>query len=247
MRTWGANAVSRTRCTKAELERPTTSRQSRRFACSRGHSKPPQPAAPVPRTHLFPARGEEATPTRRFWNKPGHVGVYVIVSSCRALRTLKFLQRPLAHIVTATHLRGQQEAGFDMVYDVPIWVDAPIWILLASVCWGGWRLLYFSLKRWRSFRYCWPTAMLVWAVAMIAWSSASEMLWLIFMTINAPALAGAAIVFWCFSFRELHAWPRALIASLAIWLTWFGILRFLEWHDPPAEAVLLRIGTRNFD
>jgi hypothetical protein len=114
-------------------------------------------------------------------------------------------------------------------------------MLVAAGCYLSWKgVSYLVAHEQRSsrklLRYLWPSAMLVWAWFMLwATSFPASSLWMgksldllliLFFTVNLPAavLGNALLVI-------LIDWPspaKASVASLAVWLLWYAIIRVWE-------------------
>jgi len=121
------------------------------------------------------------------------------------------------------------------------WRDIGFSILVAAGFYGAWKgvsLLVAHEQRGsrKLLRYLWPSAMLAWAWYMLwATSFPASSLWMgksldvlliLFFTVNLPAaVLGNAIL------AVLIDWPapvKASVASLAVWLLWYGIIRIWE-------------------
>ena len=128
-------------------------------------------------------------------------------------------------------------------------------MLVAAACYLSWKgvslLVAHEQKSARKLlRYLWPTAMLAWAWGMLwatsfpgasLWMGKSlDLLLILFFTVNLPAavLGNALLII-------LIDWPaplKASIASLAVWLLWYGIVRFWErWKARHPASALPRV------
>jgi hypothetical protein len=127
-------------------------------------------------------------------------------------------------------------------------------LLVAAACYLSYKSVSFLVAREQRnsrklLRYLWPTAMLAWAWYMLwATSFPAQSLWMgksldllliLFFTVNLPAavLGNALLVI-------LIDWPapaKASVASLAVWLLWYAIIRVWEhWrsrHDSSAGSM----------
>jgi hypothetical protein len=135
------------------------------------------------------------------------------------------------------------------------WNDIVYSMLVAAAfygCWKGVSLLVAREQRSprKLLRYVWPTAMLAWSWFMLwATSFPASSLWMgksldllliLFFTVNLPAavLGNALLVI-------LIDWPdpaKAFVASVAVWLLWYAIIRVWErWKSRSAGDPLPRI------
>ena len=128
-------------------------------------------------------------------------------------------------------------------------------MLVAAACYGSWkgvsRLVAHEQRSSRKLlRYFWPSAMLAWAWWMLwATSFPASSLWMgksfdlvliLFFTVNLPAaVLGNGLL------SVLIDWPspaKAFVASLAVWLLWYAIIRGWErWKARRAPSTLPRI------
>ena len=123
------------------------------------------------------------------------------------------------------------------------WQDIVYSMLLAAALYGGWKGVSLLVARERSssrklLRYLWPTAMVAWCWFMLwATSFPSSSRWMgkglnvlliLFFAIDFPgAVAGNGLL------GVLIDWPssaKATVASVAVWLLWYGIIRVWEWR-----------------
>ncbi len=120
-------------------------------------------------------------------------------------------------------------------------------IVAALTSYGCWRILeWFAGKNpasipWRVLRYGWPTSMVAWAW-LILLTEASEILFGIWLVFNLPVyVVVIALAPWV---SGLEGWPRGLFMTVVAWITWYGIMRFLEWRADSKQPVILRIVNR---
>ncbi len=130
------------------------------------------------------------------------------------------------------------------------WRDLGYSLLVAAACYLSWKGVSFLVAREQRhsrklLRYLWPTAMLAWAWYMLwATSFPAQSLWMgksldllliLFFTVNLPAavLGNALLVI-------LIDWPapvKASVASAAVWLLWYAIIRVWErWKSRNASS-----------
>jgi hypothetical protein len=121
------------------------------------------------------------------------------------------------------------------------WQDIVYNMLLAAVFYGGWRGVSVLVERERSgsrklLRYIWPTVMVAWCWLMLwATSFPSESHWMgrsldflliVFFAVNFPgAVLGNGLL------SVMIDWPaplKSVVASVAVWLLWYGIIRAWE-------------------
>lgn len=113
----------------------------------------------------------------------------------------------------------------------------------ALACYGCWRWLAYLVSREaaarrRTLRYWWPTAMLAWSWFML-WSSsfpassawlgfARDPLTIAFFGVNLPqaaignGLLGILI--------DTPGVVQGSVASAAVWLLWYGVIRVWQWR-----------------
>lgn len=116
-------------------------------------------------------------------------------------------------------------------------------MLVAAAFYGGWKLVSLLILREqrrsrKQLRYLWPTAMLIWCWFMLwatsfpsssQWMGKSlDLLLILFFVINLPgAVVGNGVL------GILIDWPgpaKATVASVVVWLLWYGIIRLWEWR-----------------
>lgn len=116
-------------------------------------------------------------------------------------------------------------------------------MLVAAALYGGWEGVSLLVARERGssrklLRYLWPTAMLAWCWFMLwatsfpsssRWMGKSlDLLLILFFAIDLPgAVVGNGLL------GVLIDWPgpaKGAVASVAVWLLWYGIIRLWEWR-----------------
>jgi len=105
--------------------------------------------------------------------------------------------------------------------------------------------------RRRGLRYWWPTAMLAWSWFML-WATAfpaasswlgyvRDPLLIAFFGVNLPqAVVGNGLLG---VLIDAPGVVKGGVASAAVWLLWYGVIRFWEWRVAKKPVVGLGIGT----
>ena len=115
-------------------------------------------------------------------------------------------------------------------------------MLIAAAFYGGWKGLSVLVARERDrarklLRYWWPTAMVAWSwLMLLATSFPSASAWLgqgldvlliLFFAINfVGAIIGNGLLT---TFIDWNPWAKGAVASVTVWLIWYGIIRGWEW------------------
>jgi len=166
-----------------------------------------------------------------------------------------------AVVVVAARLAAQQDM------DVPfrarfgassIWREALIGLAAGLVWYGCWKVLahlvtHEGARRTKTLRYLAPTVML--AGSWVVFLALSESRWptegrgalllnatlFFFILADAPALLVSSVLLNLAVVAGLPPFYQGLMASVAAWLVWFGIIRFCEWRREVNARVSLRI------
>jgi hypothetical protein len=140
----------------------------------------------------------------------------------------------------AALLRAQDDV--DIPDDWYPWAPPPQLFLavIGFALYGYWRLAKWFIRhrrnnsKWEALRHWWPTSMVGIAAPAILLNStyshsgvsASDFVAAAAIVLNLPAAPIAFLVV-----RILGDWAVLLVGLPSLWLTWYGIIRFLEWRS----------------
>jgi hypothetical protein len=166
-----------------------------------------------------------------------------------------------AVLVVAARLAAQQ----DLVVPIrsrfgasSVWREALIGLAAGLVWYGSWKVLAHLVaregaRRTKTLRYLAPTVML--AGSWVVFLALSRSRWpteglgalllngtlLLFILADAPALLISSGLLNLAVVAGMPPLYQGLMASVAAWLVWFGIIRFCEWRWEANARVSLRI------